>query len=84
MDFKCQHPDHVDGESCLDRAVGCHKDCRCCMHFTEEEVIALAKKKYGKPVCVDHLSDAMMCDTLEEAAQTLIDDSVYWDESPNL
>ena len=33
---KCTHPDHVDGQSCEDRAVGCHPDCECCM---------------GKPVC---------------------------------
>jgi hypothetical protein len=26
----CTHPNHVDGESCFDRAVGCHPDCRCC------------------------------------------------------
>jgi hypothetical protein len=27
---ECTHPDHVDGKSCEDHAVGCHKDCRCC------------------------------------------------------
>jgi len=29
--MNCEHPDHVDGVSCEDRAVGCHKDCECCM-----------------------------------------------------
>lgn len=28
--MKCEHPDHVDGQSCEDRAVGCSKDCECC------------------------------------------------------
>lgn len=28
--MKCEHPDHVDGKSCEDYAVGCHKDCPCC------------------------------------------------------
>lgn len=26
----CTHPDHVDGQSCEDRAVGCRADCPCC------------------------------------------------------
>ena len=26
----CTHPDHVDGQSCEDRAVGCRRDCPCC------------------------------------------------------
>lgn len=29
--MKCTHPDHNDKESCKERAVGCHKDCKCCM-----------------------------------------------------
>lgn len=28
---RCEHPDHNDSESCLDRAVGCSKHCFCCM-----------------------------------------------------
>lgn len=27
----CTHPDHVDGTSCEDRAVGCSPHCKCCM-----------------------------------------------------
>tara|TARA_R110000772_G_scaffold27652_3_gene70179 strand:+ start:127 stop:534 length:408 start_codon:yes stop_codon:yes gene_type:complete len=27
----CTHPDHVDGVSCADRAVGCNPHCLCCM-----------------------------------------------------
>lgn len=26
----CNHPDHVEGQSCEDRAVACHPDCVCC------------------------------------------------------
>lgn len=29
--MNCKHPDHNDKETCEDRAVGCHKDCICCM-----------------------------------------------------
>ncbi len=29
----CTHPDHVDGVSCGDRAVGCSPDCVCCMGY---------------------------------------------------
>lgn len=28
---KCTHPDHEDGKSCTDYAVGCHVDCECCI-----------------------------------------------------
>lgn len=31
MPNKCTHPDHIDGVSCADRAVGCSKDCGCCI-----------------------------------------------------
>ena len=27
----CTHPDHNDSETCEDRAVGCDKNCTCCM-----------------------------------------------------
>jgi hypothetical protein len=47
--------------------------------FTEEEVIAEARRQYGKPVCLDFLKDAMMEDTLEKAVEVIILDSVYWD-----
>lgn len=29
--MKCTHPDHVDGMLCVDRAVGCSRNCACCM-----------------------------------------------------
>lgn len=40
----CKHPDHVDGQSCEDRAVGCNKDCECCcpsgsVSFSNEELV---------------------------------------------
>lgn len=48
--------------------------------FTKEEVIAEAKRMYaGKAICIDCLEDAMMCDTLEAAASTLVLDSAMWD-----
>jgi hypothetical protein len=31
MTHKCTHPDHNEHETCEDRAVGCHKDCECCI-----------------------------------------------------
>ena len=47
--------------------------------FTEEQVIELAREMYGKPICLDMLKDAMMKETVEDAAQVLIIDSAYWD-----
>lgn len=48
--------------------------------FTQEEVIEEAKRMYGgKPICIDCLDDAMMCETLEDAASTLVLDSAMWD-----
>ena len=29
--MKCEHPNHEDGKSCVDGAVGCHTECFCCM-----------------------------------------------------
>lgn len=31
---KCDHPDHVEGEVCEERSVGCSKHCTCCMGST--------------------------------------------------
>jgi hypothetical protein len=47
--------------------------------FAKEDVIKMAKEKYGKPVCIDHLKDAMECDTIEEAVEVILVDSYYWD-----
>lgn len=30
-EFKCKHPDHVDGTSCEERSIGCSPNCSCCM-----------------------------------------------------
>lgn len=49
------------------------------MNFTEEEVIAEAKRVYGAPVCLDLLSDAMEEPTLEDAVMVIVIDSQYWD-----
>lgn len=47
--------------------------------FTEEEIIEAALKEYGSPVCIDMIKDAMKAETLEEAVQIIVDDSMYWD-----
>ena len=47
--MKCTHPNHVDGQSCEDHAVGCHKDCRCCIPVPPDYVGMVVKKKSGKP-----------------------------------
>lgn len=56
--MKCTHPNHVDGQSCEDHAVGCHKDCRCCcpIYFIDwnglirpDYVGMTVRKKSGKP-----------------------------------
>jgi hypothetical protein len=49
------------------------------MSFTKEQVIKTAAEKYGKPVCIDFIDDAMRCETLEEAVELIITDSYYWD-----
>lgn len=49
------------------------------MKFTEDELIAAAKARYGKPICIDLLKDAMQCDTLDDAVDTLVLDSAMWD-----
>lgn len=42
---KCTHPDHVEGESCEDRAVGCHPNCKCCMgKYTSEALLIMGAK----------------------------------------
>jgi len=47
--------------------------------FTEAELITAAKAAYGKPICINLLKDAMQCDTLEDAVETIIMDSAIWD-----
>lgn len=47
--------------------------------FTREEIIAEAKKRYGKPVCIDSIQDAMECETLDEAVNVILFESTMWD-----
>ena len=49
------------------------------MNFTREQVIEGAVKKYGAPVCADMIEDALECETLEEAIDTLVFDTEFWD-----
>lgn len=52
--------------------------------FSQAEVIEAAKRVYGKPICTDHLQDAMLEDCMGDAVDTLLIDSHYWDYAPNL
>jgi hypothetical protein len=45
-----------------------------------ETVIQATIKKYGAPICLDCLDEALQCETLEEAIEVLIVDNYYWDE----
>jgi len=47
--------------------------------FTREDVIAAAKAKYGKPICVDAMDEAMLESTLDEAVLVILLQSAYWD-----
>jgi len=47
--------------------------------LNRDEVIAEARKRYGKPICLDEIEDALLCETLEEAVSVLLIDSAYWD-----
>jgi hypothetical protein len=47
--------------------------------FTQEEVIAEAKRRYGKAICIDQIDDAMQEPNFEDAVKTIIFDSAYWD-----
>lgn len=49
------------------------------MSFTREEVIAEARRRYGKAVCTDCIDDAMQEDTLAGAVMTILIDTVMWD-----
>lgn len=48
-------------------------------HFTREDVVSTARMRYGRPVCVDLIEDALECETLEEAVDLILFDSQYWD-----
>ena len=45
----CTHPDHVDSSDCLERAVGCHVDCVCCIgvHTFDNNKVFVAEDGYA-------------------------------------
>lgn len=47
--------------------------------FTREDVISEARRRYGKPVTVDLIKEAMGEDTLNDAVTLILVDSVMWD-----
>jgi len=47
-------------------------------NFTEEEVIYEIRKTFFEPMCMDMMEDARKCDTLKQAADTIIIDSALW------
>jgi len=47
--------------------------------FTKDDVKFEARKRYGKPICIDMLDDAMKCDDLESAVMMIMLDSACWD-----
>jgi len=49
------------------------------MKFTREQVIAEATRRFGRAVCVDQIDDAMREETLEEAVDLILVDTVMWD-----
>jgi hypothetical protein len=47
--------------------------------FTKEELFESALNTYGGPICVDLEEYAMKQETLEQAVDVLVVDSIYWD-----
>ncbi len=52
--------------------------------FTEDEVLnAIAEYRmetgWSTPCCLDMLEDARQCDTLDDAVNTLVLDSEFWE-----
>lgn len=50
--------------------------------MTREEIIKEARKRYGAPVCVDFINDALEADSFEDAVEVIVTDSYYWDHAP--
>ncbi len=48
------------------------------MPFTEEQIFAEIRKTHNKPICIDKLREARFAETIEVAAQIIIDDTIYW------
>jgi len=49
------------------------------MSWDFDAVIAEAKRRYGKAVCIDMIGDALEEDTFNDAVQMILMDSVMWD-----
>lgn len=47
--------------------------------FTREQIIAEAKRQYGKPVCLDRINEAQKEPTLQEAVDMIIINTAYWE-----
>lgn len=46
--------------------------------FTEDQVVDEASRRYGGPVCVDTMEEALSKDTLNEAVMDILLDTVWW------
>lgn len=49
--------------------------------FSQDQVIAEARRRYGGPVCLDCLGEALEEETLQAAVDMILLNSVYWDSS---
>lgn len=47
--------------------------------FTREQIIAEAKRQYGKGVCLDRIGEAQKEPTLQEAVDMIIIDTASWE-----
>lgn len=47
--------------------------------ISKDELVKLAVDRHGDFVCTDMIDDAMRADTIDEAIDILITDSIYWD-----
>jgi len=50
-------------------------------NFTPKEVMDEVRKTFDEPMCLDFLEDAMTEKTIEDAAQVIILDSAYWNDT---
>lgn len=50
----CTHPDHNENENCLERAIGCHPQCGCCMESPEKSAVRMNAEKDPayRPYCL--------------------------------
>lgn len=49
--------------------------------MSAEELIQKATEQYGGGICVDMLDEALQQETMQEAIDVLIVDTIYWDGS---